>query len=719
MEQKKKKTTQKPSAVPATIEVQHQPRWWKIVFIAMAAAIAVAMPLMSLDAGNSGDEDGWQYPYAKSLYEYYASFGQDTSYLANAEMRYSGWAFDAATMVVVKVFDVDNYMTARHVMNALMGALLMLFVGLLARLIGGWRAGCMALLFIFFSPQIVGHSLNNPKDIPFAACFMGAVYYIAKFITEYPKPTTKTSILLGLMIGATVGIRPGGFLLIPYFGLYVMVYYAIVNRPQHYFSPSNVEVIKKILVRALIALCVMAVVMLLLWPYALRDPLHNIVSSFKTASKYPVILRMVYEGKMIWSDVQPWWYSIKYILITSPIAVLAGVLAYFAVARKYKHGNFWLFVLLFCFAFPLFWMVYSNANVYGGWRHSLFTYSTLAVAAGLGFNAIADLAKNRYAKIALTALPLVLLLHPIIFIVQNHPYEYAYFNRFVGGTKGAFGHYEMDYYYHSTRELSEWIKRDVEQNGAPDSTRKTRVVSWHAASVQYFFRHDTADFSAGFVRWNERGYGNWDYAVFAVTGINPEMLRNTKSFPPKNTAYAVKVDGVPIGIVLKREDWSDFYGHQAMREGNIGEAKAQLQQALAYDPENEQALDDLITIYEQTGMADSALLLAKRWFAFNKGNASAMNHLANLYLNRGDMNNAMLMANAMTKNNSRDISGLWIAANVYARENNSNAALRSLDQLLQLRGNFKPAYQLMAQIYAASGDTQRAKQIMDAMNSIR
>jgi hypothetical protein len=66
-------------------------------------------------------------------------------------------------------------MTARHVCNALVGAFLMLFVGLLAWLISDWRAGCMALLLIFLSPQIVGQSFNNPKDIPFAACLMGAI----------------------------------------------------------------------------------------------------------------------------------------------------------------------------------------------------------------------------------------------------------------------------------------------------------------------------------------------------------------------------------------------------------------------------------------------------------------------------------------------------------------------------------------------------------------
>ena len=699
----------------ARVEVKEQ-RWWKWVFIGLSAAIFLALPLMSLDAGNSGDEDSWQYPHSESLYKYYTTLGRDTSYISNGlELAYSGYAFDAATMFVIKAFNADDYMAVRHVMNALMGALLMLFVGLLARLIGGWRAGCIALLLIFFSPQILGQSFNNPKDIPFAAFLMGAVYYIAWFIKEFPNPSWKTCVKLGVMIGATIGIRPGGFLLLPYFGLFVMAYYMMVNKPKEYFSAANQLVLKQVLIRVLAVLGVMLVVMFILWPYALKNP-GNIVSSFKRASKFESILRQLYEGKMVWSDQLPWYYTLKYIFITSPLAVFAGVAAYLFTCRKFEKGYFWLFVLLFCFAFPIFWVAYSEANIYGGWRHSLFAYPTLAVAAGLGFNSLILLfSKNKYLHIALTALPLVLLVNPIAFAVKNHPYEYVYFNKLAGGVKGAYGNYEMDYYYHSTREASEWIIADVRKNGAPDSTRKTRVVTWHLPSVSYFFRKDTADFSVGFSRWYQRGYNDWDYAVFTITGVNPELLKNKKAFPPKNTAYQVKVNNVPVCLVLKREDRCDFLGHRAM-QSNAGSAIPLLRKALVYDEYNEQALEDLITVYQQVNMLDSALVLAQRWVAFNKGSTTALNQLASVYLAKGDYSSAIVTANAIIKYNSRDISGLWIAANAQAQQGQMNDALRTLQRLLKIRGDFRPAYQLMAQIYDRAGDRQRAQQILNAIN---
>jgi tetratricopeptide (TPR) repeat protein len=195
----------------------------------------------------------------------------------------------------------------------------------------------------------------------------------------------------------------------------------------------------------------------------------------------------------------------------------------------------------------------------------------------------------------------------------------------------------------------------------------------------------------------------------------PELLKNKRVFPPKNTVYQVKVDGVPIGIVLKREDKSDYYGHQAMLQNNAAEALAQLNKALQYDPYNEQALEDLITIYPQIGMPDSALALAQRWVTFNRGNTTALNQLANLYYARGDYSNALLAANSIIKYNSRDISGLWIAAHVYAEQNKFDNAIRTLQRLLGIRGDYTPAYEFMAEIFERAGDKRQAQQIRDAI----
>ena len=718
--------------------ITHKHNAWFLTFAGLMVALLFVFPLMSRNAGMSGDED-FHLRHAEHVLRFYQTLGKDTiaitPYDKDGNLREYGHMADNLAALVAAVFHVEDILAVRHVVCALFGWLGVLFAALLAyRVSRRWFAAVVTALLLFLSPRYLGHSFNNLKDIPFASLMMMGVYFIVRFLQEFPKPPFRVCAMLAVSIGLAIAARVGGFLLVAYFGLFGLVYFAsrrfsvlpkkvkpAPEKPVKKAQPQRQT--GKLLVRLLMYGAVISVagyvLAVLIWPYALVYPLKNVLAAFKNMSHFHVSIRQNFEGIMQWSNMLPWYYTPKFILISVPIAAVVGAVTYLFAGGLKKGNRLTTFIIYFSFIFPVFWIAYSHANVYGGWRHSLFAYPPMAVAAGLGFSALTSLAKHKLLKAVCIALPLLLLLPPLVFTVRNHPCEYVYFNSFAGGVKGAFARYEMDYYYHSTREAAEWVRADVEKNGAPDSTRKVQVVTWHYPSVHYPLRKDTANFSVGFTRWNERGYSDWDYAIFAVTGINPELLRNSRAFPPKNTAYRINVDGVPICIVLKREDRSDFYGHQAMQQGRSDEAAAYLRKALEYDAYNEQALDDLINLYSRTAALDSALRLAQRWVKFNPGNTIALYHLATLHFNMGDLSNALIAANAITKLNPDDISGLWIAANVYARENNPNAALQNLNRILQMRGNFKPAYQLMAQIYNNAGNYQQAQRIIEAMNNIK
>ncbi|MGL4363807.1 MAG: tetratricopeptide repeat protein, partial [Bacteroidales bacterium] len=473
-----------------------------------------------------------------------------------------------------------------------------------------------------------------------------------------------------------------------------------------------------------IGICIIAYFLgIILWPFALQAPFKNTMAAFTEMSKFSVSLRQVFEGKLQWSPELPWYYTPKFIFMTIPTAVILGLVLFLTFLWKDKKNYFWHFIIFFTFFFPIFWIIYSKANVYGGWRHALFAYPPMIIAAALGIDAAIRNTQKKHFKIFIIALVCGLLIKPFVHIVKNHPYEYVYFNELIGGIKNAYGNYEMDYYYHSTREAAEWVRADIQQYGAPDSTRKTRVVSFHLSSVAYFLRKDTATIATGFVRWHERAYSDWDYAIFSITGMNPELLKNKKAFPPKNTVHQIKVDGIPIAIVLKRTDKSDFYAHRVLKgkdlnQNDIMEAKTLLHKALQFDEYNEQAIEDLIAVYHTMDQMDSVFMLARRWVAFNKGNPSALSELANCYYRTRDYNSAILVGNSMTKLNTQDISGLWIVANAQAQLQQPKEALHSLEQVIRIRGNFKPAYQLMAQIYMQLGNQQQAQRIMSAMSRL-
>jgi tetratricopeptide (TPR) repeat protein len=705
---------------------------WRASFVAVAVVAFFAIIRLSLDAGFSGDES-FHHKHASDVYSYYMSGGKDTvaiTMTSQNNMPSYGQVVDNLAFFAEKIFHTEDYIATRHVINAICGWLAMLFTSLIAfRVSRQWKAALLALLLIFFSPRFLGHSFNNLKDLPMATGMIMGLYYIIAFLQDFPKVKKSTMAMLAVSIGFAIAVRIGGLLLIAYLGLFCAVLFIKDYKLSGIWTKPNSLLFWKMVKQGLIVVAAGYALAMLLWPYGLTNPVEHPKFVLSYMSQFAVSIRQNFEGKMVWSSDLPSYYTAKFILITIPVAVIAGAVAYLFAGGLKKERWFTTFVIYFAFIFPVFWITYTKANVYGGWRHSLFAYPPMVVAAGLGFNAVinwvAQKVKKKSARTtgiiyaAGVAGALALLAGPIRHIICNHPYEYVYFNELAGGMKRAYGSYEMDYYYHSTREGSEWIKADVAKNGAPDSARKTKVVTWHTPSVAYYFRNDTANFSVGFARWYERGYGDWDYAVFTITGINPELQKNKSAFPPKNAAYQVKVDGMPICLVLKRDDKSDYYGRRAMQQGQLSEAVAYLRKALEYDQYNEQALEDLISIYSRVQMPDSALALAKRWAKFNRGSSAALTQLANLHFNRGDLSNALLTANAITKLNPRDISGLWIAANVYAQENSSNAALQNLNKILQMRGNFKPAYQLMAQIYSNMGNKQQAQRVIEAMNSIQ
>lgn len=654
------------------------------VFLALIVALCVILPLRSLDAGNSGDEDTWQYPHAEKVYNYYATGGKDTTYKSVPEMNPYGMWYDTFTVLVCKTFHIDNYQTARHIINSLMGVLAILFTALLAKKLGGWRAAVITLVLLALSPRFIGHSFNNPKDIPFTAMFIVSLYLIYVFINEFRKPRILTAFFLALSIGLAIGVRIGGLLLFAYLGMFVALSYLIYYPVKSYFKKDNLVLVGKCFL-LFVGICVVAFgVAMAFWPFLLEAPIKHTVEIFNTMSQYTTSIRQVFEGTLQWSDKLPWYYTPKYILITIPIAVIVGMVLFFIFCWRKKEDRFWAFFVFFTFFFPVFWIVYTHANVYGGWRHAMFAYPPMVVAAGWGFDALLKWIETKLKiepqetgkrplilNISAMVVLLLLLAGPIRHIFANHPYEYVYFNELVGGTKNALGNYEMDYYYHSTREASEWVIANAEKN--PDGS-KVKVATWHTASVQYFFRNDTTAFQPMFVRWYEKENSDWDYAIFTVTGMYPEYLKS-KSFPPKNTVKTIDVDGVPICIILKREDKNDYLAFKQKEANNLDSAIMLYHKALEYDGDNLGALFGLGELYVRTGKPDSALIYLKRYEEIDP---------------KADLSNLMI-------------------AYAYMSQNKRAEAINVLHRSMQVNPKYMGAYYLAIQIALQDKDIAAAK----------
>ena len=728
-------------------------KYWFISFIIIALIGLVVMLKLTTDAGMSGDEET-HYIHSENVYKYYASGGKDSTAAVVTDsynLPLYGQSVDNFTYLIIKVFHIDDLMTARHLVNAICGWLAMLFIGLLAYKLAGWRAAVISFVLVFLSPRFLGHSFNNLKDLPFATASIMGVYFLTCFLKEFPKITYKTAIFLALSIAFAISVRVAGLILICYFGLFCVILYFQRNYKSIFSKDSKKEFLK--MVGWGLAISVVGYFLAVLtWPYAIKSPIDHVIGSLGDMSKFAIAIRQLFEGELQWSDKLPMYYTPKFILMTIPIAVILGLILFFTFSWKDKKNLFWYFVVFFTFFFPIFWIIYSNANVYGGWRHAIFSYPPMVVAAGLGFNLLIQFFENRknqdpnsskgkilkWTQYGVTILPFLLLLLPLKHIIKNHPYEYVYFNEFVGGMDKAYGNYEGDYYYHSSREACEWVLKNAKQEQG--SKEKIKVVSWHMASLNYYFRNDTTKFATGFVRWYEKGNTDWDYAIFTVTGMAPEQLKNSAIFPPPNTVYTIKVDGKPIAFVLKRMDKSDYIGYTLKEEKKYDSAVVFLKRAIQLDPTNEAAHSNIIECYFNLQKMDSAKIYIDKLLALVPKYETANFFLTNYYIAQKDYDQALKVAKKLIKDNIKFKAGYHLGFQIYAQKGDLKGAEKMMlalmkaeqmdqqgvQQLLNLykaqgmddRGAYKRIYRMLVRTYEELGKEKEAEEYREVLRQL-
>lgn len=714
--------------------------YWLFLIIALCTSIR-----LSMDAGFSGDEE-FQMRQAKAVYNFYATGGKDTTAIdarPDWNLPHYGQSVDNIAHVIAHVFSIEDEIMVRHICNAICGWLMLLFGGLIAhRITGNWRSAFFVAVLMFLSPRLLGHSFNDLKDVSFAMAMLWGIYAIIVYLQEFPKPKISTFILLGASIAFAISVRIGGLLLIPYLGMFSVLYLFKIHPKKDVFKKKSMQDFGKMVLYGIIVSVAGYFVAMLLWPYGLVSPIDNPLETFKAQSQFATAIRQLFEGSLQWSDVLPWYYTPKYIFMTIPIAVIVGLVLFFICCWRKKEDRFWAFFVFFTFFFPVFWIVFTKANVYGGWRHAMFAYPPMVVAAGWGFDAMVKWvesklginndqliinedrkkvsaekdntkqendgrdainrvsAKGILVNVASVIVLLVLLIGPIRHICANHPYEYVYFNELAGGIDKAYGNYEMDYYYHSTREASEWIIANAEPN--PDGS-KIKVATWHTASVGYFFRNDTAKFAPLFSRWYEKGNNDWDYAIFTITGMAPEQIKNAGAFPPPDCIKTIDVDGKPICLILKRQSKIDMLGNQYKSKNQVDSAIICFKEALAINPYNEAALNNIIECYLMRGQLDSAKTYIDHELSFLPKYETANYFLAHYYMTKGEMDKAIETCKYIIDCNFKFTGAYHLMCNIYLRQNDVKNAEKILGQLIDHDQLDNAGVQQLIQIYKADG----------------
>jgi tetratricopeptide (TPR) repeat protein len=699
----------------------------RLFFLIIALASLIILPVISFNAGISGDEEK-HYNQAEKVYNYFITDGKDTSCLTDEKFKlnYYGQSFDLFTFVVIKKLNIEKIYEARHVMNGALGAFAILCSGLLARALLGNTAGIITMLLMLFSPGFMGHAMNNPLDIPFAFGYIFTLLHLVRFLKRLPVINYGIAFLIVLGIAFTISIRIGGLILIPYIFMFSGLYLLFFQLPWKNFSKQWYRLAGKgILVLTVISI-LSFILSLLPWPYALQSPLKNPIEAMKIMENITVALRVMFDGKIIWSDNLPASYIPKSIILSIPLMVMAGFLAALFLIRKNRNA-FWIFFLFFVVVFPVVYIIYKESNVYGAWRHLLFIYPPMVVMAGLGMQSILDLSGNKYVKSAIVLLFIATIIKPASHIIRNYPNHYIYFNEFAGGVKKAYKKYETDYYMVSLKQGTEWLIQNVIENSGADSLNPILIASNAPTDIMnYYFRDYMDKVRLPYTRYYDRGVHNWDYAVYFCNYIDPYQI-NHNIWPPKNTIFSVTIDGVKICAVVKRENKDDYAGFvlfdQSLKTRSsikLDESIQLMESALEYDKYNEITYLNIAQAYILKEDFETARKKLNILLSFYPNYEKALNLIGYSYLNEGEIKQdkskierAISLFNETIRINYKFAGAYHNLGLASLIKGDDTEAFRYFQSSIDHNPNARDSYLMMANILEKRGDAQQARNIRD------
>jgi hypothetical protein len=427
------------------------------------------MLVLSRDFGITWDERTHQ-QYGQRVWAFLAE-GKDNNWFRPGlvYMYLHGGLFDALCIGAEKVLKGDLW-TNRHYVNAFFGWLGVVSAGGIGRMLGGAGTGLLAMVLLVVSPRFFADAMANPKDIPFAALATATLYFLLRLDPRYPFLRWPLAIPTAVSIGLALNVRAGAVLFLAYLALAL----GALTLARRELSPRRLAATgARWLVVSVAALFIGSA----FWPWARGSPLTRPFEAVRRLSEFDWTHHLLYNGADITGDTLPWDYVPRWALIgTPPVVLLGAALALLMQLHPRTRGRWRLLAVWGATLFPAVYVVVSHATIYDGIRHLLFTYLPLVTLAAWAWTRLLGSRTKALRLVAAGALILGLL-EPVVFQWRNHPHQAVYFNFIVGGPRGAFGRFEMDYWGVSVRDAVQWVGRTADAAGTP------LVVSGHPHQI--------------------------------------------------------------------------------------------------------------------------------------------------------------------------------------------------------------------------------------------
>ena len=318
-----------------------------------------------------------------------------------------------------------------------------------------WKLSLLAVILLFISPRIFAYSFVDPKDIPFMSLLVFSVFFGIKFFENLNK---KNAIIFGFFNGLVIsGVRVYG-LISPLLIFSSIILYLLVTRKLQY---------NKIII-ILFSLISTVLFSILFKPYLWDSPIINFIEVIKYLGEFGEIWKVpnLFLGEIILAENVPWYYSLYWIAITTPITYIAlffiGFFGYlknffFNIKIKFHEKEFYYdSIFLALIIGPLLGTMFLNSASFNSWRHLFFIYPYIIILCiyGLKFLTHNLFKKKNFLKI-INLIIISTLFYLVFWNVKNHPHQYSYFNILSG--KNIDQKLDIDYWGLSFKENLNYI----------------------------------------------------------------------------------------------------------------------------------------------------------------------------------------------------------------------------------------------------------------------
>ena len=315
----------------------------------------------------------------------------------------------------------------------------------------------LGVLFLVLSPRIFSQSFYNSKDIVFMSLSIINLYYGIKYLKN---SSLKNCVIFSFFSGLFVGTRLLGIYL-----PFLIILFKIIQ------ILRSKNIIKKEILSLIFLNLLVLTFIYLFWPYLWEDPIKYFLTAFNKLANIPVGIYTFFLGNYIQAEFVPWYYTIVWIFITTPITYLIFFLIgfYFILIRIYtrlikindknEYNDLWrgenekFDILIFLnFFIPIFSTIILHSTLLTGWRHLYFVYPSLIIMGVHGITILKLFLIKKKIKYFL-ALLLISLIPTINWMYKNHPHQYVFFNSIY--KKNFNKYFIMDYWglsnYHALK----------------------------------------------------------------------------------------------------------------------------------------------------------------------------------------------------------------------------------------------------------------------------